>query len=371
MNVLQINKRYYPHVGGVENHVRILSTGLKNRADVRILCANEGPRTVVDTVDGLTVTRLANWYDRLSAPMAPSFITRLPDSRCDIHHVHFPSGLPEVALASRGVGKPIVVTYHSDIVRQKYLEKAFRPFAAKLLEKASRIIVGSPNLIHSSRLLGDAKEKCAVIPFGIDESGLEGTPEVMARVSRIRDSYDGKLVFFLGRLIYYKGVEHLIKAMQEIEGTLLIGGTGPLEGELKALARDLLVDAKVVFLGSISKEDHPAYYHACDVFALPSVAESEAYGLVQVEAHMCGKPVVSTDLPTGVPFVNQHEITGLVVPPGDDRALAEAINRLFEDDALRLRLGTQAKKRALAEFTASRMVDRTFELYTDLMEGRS
>ncbi|MCL5291376.1 MAG: glycosyltransferase [Actinobacteria bacterium] len=375
MKVLQINKLYYPHVGGVENHVRSLSVGLKDRADVRVLCANDGPRIAHDVVDGIEVTRLPNLYAGLSAPVAPAFLRRLPDGACDIQHLHFPSGFPEIALANAGrkVAKAIVVTYHSDIVRQKRLGRLFQPFAEKLLARADRIIVGSPNLIYNSRLLGQVKavkDKCVVIPFGVDPKAFEVTDQVARKVEGIKATYGDRLVFFLGRLIYYKGVDHLIRAMTEVKGMLLVGGTGPLEGKLKALAQEIGVADKVVFLGSITEDERSAYYRACDVFVLPSVEPSEAYGLAQVEAHMCGKPVVSTRLPTGVPFVNRDGVTGFVVPPADDKALARALNNLLDDEGLRLEMGERARERALAEFTIDRMVDRTIEVYSDVLSGR-
>ncbi|MHB0976079.1 MAG: glycosyltransferase [Candidatus Aquicultorales bacterium] len=369
MDVLLVNKLYYPHIGGVENHVRTLANGLTDKANVRVLCANTKRRSVVNDVDGLRVTRLPNWYGGLSAPVAPGFLAKLPDSSVDIQHLHFPSGVPEVAYAVKEMGGSLVVTYHSDIVRQKILGRAFKPFAEGMLRKAHRVIVGSPNLIDSSPFLQSIKEKCVVIPFGIDEREFEETPEVTRQAEAIRKKHGERLVFFLGRLIYYKGVEYLISAMKEVQGKLLIGGEGPLEVALKEFAQNLRIRDKVVFLGSIPEEERAAYYKACDVFVLPSIAPSEAYGLCQIEAHMSGKPVVSTNLPTGVPFVNKDGVTGYVVPPADDKALAEAITKLLDDDALRSEMGERAKERALSEFTASTMVGKIFELYEEVLKG--
>lgn len=374
MKVLQVNKFYYPHVGGVENHVRALAVGLRqkgNGVEVRVLCANEAPHTEKTAVDGIEVTRLASIPSGSSAPIAPAFLWKLPDRNCDVHHVHYPSGLPEIALAvsRRKVDGALIVTYHSDIVRQKYLDKAFRPFVAKLLERADRVIVGSPNIIDNSRLLAPVRKKCAVIPFGVDPEEFRLNGEVGEKAAKIREAHGDRLVFFLGRLIYYKGIEHLLRAMSEVDGVLLLGGTGPLEEKLKKTAREIGVTDKVAFLGSVPKGERCAYYKACDVFVLPSVEPSEAYGLTQVEAHMCGKPVVSTDLPTGVPFVNRDGETGFVVPPRDERSLAKAINRLLNDEKLRLEMGERARKRALSEFTVDKMVDRTLEVYSDALKN--
>ncbi|HZD59451.1 MAG TPA: glycosyltransferase, partial [Anaerolineae bacterium] len=301
-----------------------------------------------------------------SAPMAPGFVAQLRKTKSDIYHLHFPNPTGETAfLLARPEGK-LVVTYHSDIVRQKVLLKFYRPLLEKFLDKADRIIVSSPNLIESSPFLQKVRSKCRVIPFGISADWLALTPEVGNRASEIRRTYGPKIAFFLGRLIYYKGVDYLIRAMQHVEGTLIVAGEGELGPELRRLAEDLKVKERVIFVGTLSNEELAAYYHACDVFVLPSVESSEAYGLVQLEAHACGKPVISTNLPTGVPFANKDGVSGLIVPPRDSDALAKAIHKLF-DDELRTKLGRQAKERFEREFTSKAMVERVLEVYGEVI----
>ena len=134
------------------------------------------------------------------------------------------------------------------------------------------------------------------------------------------------------------------------------------------LARDAGVAGRVTFLPPTSDDELAAWYHAADVFCLPSVARSEAFGLVQIEAHAAGTPVVSTDLPTGVPYANLDGVTGLIVPPSDAGALAGALRRLLDDDELRARLGAQARARALREFTIPRMVDQTLQVYAEAVD---
>ena len=143
-------------------------------------------------------------------------------------------------------------------------------------------------------------------------------------------------MLFVGRLVYYKGLEYLIEAMRWVpDAVLVVVGTGPLRGRLQRLSEQWLgCPGKVVFLGAVAEHDLCAWYHACDVFVLPSVELSEAFGLVQLEAMACAKPVVTTDLPTGVTYVNQHGHTGLVVPRRNSRALAEAINILLDNRQL-------------------------------------
>jgi rhamnosyl/mannosyltransferase len=164
--------------------------------------------------------------------------------------------------------------------------------------------------------------------------------------------------------VYYKGVEVLIDAMTRLAGTLVLIGEGPLERELRRRVSDRGIEDRVLFPGRVEDDDLPAYYQAADVFVLPSVAKTEAFGVVQIEAMAAGVPVVSTNLPTGVPWVNQDGVTGFVVKPGDADALADAINRLLNDEPLRIRLGRNASSRARDLFSRDRMV----QTFRDIVE---
>jgi len=367
MKVLQVNKLYYPHIGGIENHVRILSTGLRNKIDVEVLVANERFAKAVEVIDGVKVTRVASLGRFSSTPVAPQFITQLKKMKSDVYHLHFPNPTGELSFLMASPKGKLVVTYHSDIVRQKNLLKFYKPFLEKFLDRADKIIAGSPNLIESSPFLQEVKDKCVVVPFGIPTDGLALTAAVEEKVASIRERNGSRIAFFLGRLIYYKGVEYLVKAMQNVEGKLIIAGDGELKPDLLELVKKLGIEDRVEFAGTLSDEEVAAHYHACDVFVLPSIESSEAYGLVQLEAHACGKPVISTDLPTGVPFVNKDGYSGIVVPPKDAQALSGAINKIFKDEELRKRLGTQAKQRFHEEFTSEVMINRILKLYEDVL----
>ena len=166
----------------------------------------------------------------------------------------------------------------------------------------------------------------------------------------------GPRLLFVGRLVYYKGLEVLLDAMSLCEGSLVIAGEGPLEGALRALVTEKRLGERVLFAGRVADADLPAFYQACDVFVLPSTARTEAFGVVQIEAMAAGKPVISTNLPTGVPWVNQDGVSGLVVTPGDRAALGEALRRLLDDGAFRQRLGEGARRRAQTMFSRERMV---------------
>jgi rhamnosyl/mannosyltransferase len=187
------------------------------------------------------------------------------------------------------------------------------------------------------------------------------------KVKTLRAQYGPRIILFVGRLVYYKGVEYLIKAMPEIEAKLILIGEGPLKKKLKEIVRSLSLWDKVVFQSPVPDSDLVAYYHACDVFVLPSVEITEAFGLVQLEAMACGKPVVSTALPTGVPFVNQHGKTGFIVPPRDHRALAQAINTLLSNPQLREQYGMYAKRRVEQEFNMKFITAKVMQVYKELL----
>jgi len=370
MNVLMVNKLYYPVIGGVENHIRDLATSISSVSDnvnVRVLTANTSGKTVEEIIDGIEVTKVANLVTVQSAPVAPSFPLWLRKLKSDIYHFHFPYPVGELAyLMARPPGK-LVVTYHSDIIRQKLLLSLYKPFLKSFLKKADRILVSSPNLIRYSPVLREYKDKCEVAHFGIELSRFEMNEQMKERIRQIKKEYPGKIVLFVGRLIYYKGAKYLVEAMEGINAHLIIVGEGPLENELKNLASELGISSKISFIGSVSDKDLPAFYHACDIFALPSIARSEAFGLVQLEAQACEKPVVSTDLKTGVPYANLDQVTGLVVPPKSKEDLSKAINQLLQDSALSKKYGEAGKKRVEEEFSKEAMAERVLQIYKETL----
>jgi len=301
-----------------------------------------------------------------AAPVCPAMVRMIRESDADLVHLHLPNPTAILAyIASRQPGR-LIVTYHSDIIRQKVLGAAFWPFLRHALKKASAIIVGSPNYIEASHVLAKFREKCVVIPFGIpfEEFQQENTEEI----ARIRDLYGKRIVLGVGRHVYYKGFEYLIRAMKNVNGHLLIIGDGPLRSDLEQEARSCGISERVSFLTDV--EDLRSYYQASDVFVLPSIARSEAFGIVQLEAMACGVPVVNTSLDSGVPFVSPHDLTGLTVPPEDSAALSDAINKLLDDPLLRERMGAAGRTRVEQEFSLKVMTRKTLELYGEVFGVR-
>ena len=360
LRVLHIGKFYPPHMGGIETHLQTLCERLTN-IDLQVLVANDGRDSVEEVVSGVRVNRLATQFAVKSASYCPELVAKIRSTPADIVHLHLPNPTGTIAyLQSRHPGK-LVVTYHSDVVKQRILGSLFEPILQTALRKASAILATSPDYLRSSASLQPHKSRCHVVPYGIPlDSFSQPDP---AKVASIRQLFGNRLIIGVGRLVYYKGFEYAIRAMRSIDAKLLIAGTGPLKTALEQEIRDCGVQDKVVLLGNIDNSEIAPYYHASKLFAFPSIARSEAFGIVQLEAMMAGLPVVNTSLDSGVPFVSQHGVTGLTVPPMDADAFANAANAILNDDVLHARFSQAARNRVANKFAAERMVTRTLSIY--------
>jgi glycosyltransferase involved in cell wall biosynthesis len=375
VRVTFVNKYYWPpHLGGIEHHLSMLASGIASREgmSVEAIVANEGPATVRERVGDVDVVRVGRTFAFASTPVAPAMpaiirAVAAAKQRPDVFHLHFPYPWGDTSWLMAGAPGPAVLTYHSDIVRQRVLGAAYRPISRRVLDRVDRIIVGSPPMIEHSAVLAPFAHKCRVVPFGIETDRFDPTPGTLARAAELRADHTRPIVLFVGRLIYYKGVEVLVRAMADTDADLVMIGSGPLEGKLREQAVSLGIADRVTFLAPVEDGELAAWYRAAHVFALPSIARSEAYGLVQLEAHASGMPVVSTDLPTGVPWVNRDGETGLVVPPGDAPSFASALRTLLADEALRARMGVRARERAVATFGVGAMVDATLAVYDEVL----
>jgi glycosyltransferase involved in cell wall biosynthesis len=360
-----VGKFYPPHMGGIETHLRALCAELRKSLDVEVIVANEDRARVEEILDGVPVYRMPTWLTLASSPLCPEMIPRLRAFRGEIMHLHLPNPVAVLAYLASGYQGRLIVTYHSDMVRQKVLGRAFEPFLHAALRRCAAIITTSPNYLESSSVLARHKQRCHVIPLGVRIEDFDHSDP--NAVSDILRQYGERLIVSVGRLVYYKGFEHLIRAMAHVQGTLLIVGKGPLDRSLAALASRLGVADRVHFLGKVDHDKLVACYHAAKLFVLPSVARSEAFGIAQVEAMAASLPVINTSLQSGVPFVSPHGQTGLTVPPGDPGALAAAINSLLSNPELRVSLGNAARSRAWQEFSLDAMTSRTAALYDSVM----
>ncbi|HVZ19663.1 MAG TPA: glycosyltransferase [Vicinamibacterales bacterium] len=368
MRVVHVFKDFYPPTtGGIEQHMHLLSTSLARHVDVTVLVPSRSPRTIEESIDGVHVVRTAEFGRYASAPLCPTMPVWLWRLRPDLVHLHFPNPMGDLTYLLSGWRGPLVLTYHADIIKQRRLLPCYQPVLRMLFGHVNRIIATSADYIASSEMLSAHRDKCTVIPLGIETGRLMLSDSDRQGVCELRREHGDRIVVFVGVLRYYKGLDVLVRAMTRVRGRVLIAGRGEERARLADLARTLGLADRVMLLGEVDDTQRRQLLHAADVVVLPSIDRCEAFGISQLEAMACGTPVVSTDLPTGVRHVNRNHVTGLVVPPGDERALAHSLDRLLGDAQLRRRLGEAGRQRVHEHFTADRMVDSTLRLYGEVL----
>jgi len=377
MKIVQTNKAYFPKVGGIETTITTLSEGLvKNcNLEVEVLTCNHkiSLRTINNVIKGVNVKYLPTYGFFHSLPLSPSYFLALSKYSGDILHIHEPFPLSDISLLLnkkiKKNFKKIIVSWHSDIIRQRWSLKYYGKYIIKFLEMVDQIIVSNPALIKNSDFLTQFSEKCVVIPIGVDISWANSESDNHSYLSYILPNQD-PLILSVGRLVYYKGFEYLIEAMQDIHNAqLIIVGSGPLEKKLRKMIFEKRLENRIKIIPELERDLLNSLFKRCDVFVLPSIKKSETYGIVQIEAMACGKPVVCTEIGTGTTFINQDRITGLVVPPENSDALSSALKRLLNDVSLRKLFGENAKRRAFNEFDDQKMVKKVYDLYRKLLEN--
>jgi rhamnosyl/mannosyltransferase len=368
--ILLFNKAYPPWPGGIERHVALLAEGLSARGwRVIVLCAGDHGFRYEERVERLCVRREANWGTLWSQPISPGLIREIGRIKPDLVHIHTPFPFGNLALLIRRPRCPLVVTWHSDIVRQWAARPLLVPLETFLLRRADAVIATSPALLEQSSCLPQYRQKCHIIPLGIDPRPfLSMEPPILKKAEHLRKSLPHPLAIFVGRLVGYKGLDVLLRAVKKAGNvSLLIAGDGPLRSDLEKQAERMGLTDRVRFAGHISDEDLPAYLSAADFFVLPSTSRNEAFGMCQLEAMAARLAVISTNLPGGVPWVNQHGKTGLVVPAGDIDALAEAMQILARNPDLCEQWGMCGQARVLELFTQEKCVILHEEVYRNLL----
>lgn len=374
LRILEVNKAYYPHVGGIETLVRLYSEelGRSYDADVKVLvCRDNRGKTVRQRINGVEVTRAASLGTYFKCPISFTFIRlfRKMAKNADVIHIHMPFPLADAAALLSGFKGRIVLSWHADIVKQKKLMLVYKPFMKWLLNRADAIAIATPGHYSGSDHLTDYGGKCRIVPYGIAPEKylcIERKPVLTEKCSDKRSVK----VFFTGRLVYYKGVDVLLKAFRRVKGCeLFIAGTGDLEPTLKEYARKKGLENKVHFLGFLSDHELKQAYADCDIFVLPSVEKSEAFGIVQLEAMIYGKPVINTLLPSGVPHVSLAGVTGLTVKKSDPAELADAINTLAANKELREILGKAAAERVCSQFNEKIALDSLYRVLSGKENG--
>jgi len=369
MHILQIYKDYFPVLGGIENHVKVLAEGLTARGHrCTVLVTNPTKKDEIIQKGNLTIIKAGRLVHLASTPLSLKmfwYARQLKD--VDIIHLQHPYPPGDLAALAVPNQPPLVISYQSDIVRQRFLLQIYGPLLQQTLKRASRLIASSPAYIESSPWLKPHAAKCIVIPPSVDPERF-AKPD-LAKVAALQQQYGAPLLLFVGRLRYYKGLHFLLEALPFLQNAahLLLVGTGPEEQRLKKQVEALGLSEKVHFLGEIADENLPNIYGAADIFVLPSHLRAEAFGIVLLEAQATGLPIVCTELGTGTSYITLHEKTGLVVPPADPRALATALDTLLASPLQRQKLGEAGRIRAKEEFSHAKLLERIEQLYLTLL----
>lgn len=368
IRVLEVNKAYFPHTGGIETLVKQYSEELDNFEVRTLVCRDGRGKTYSENINGVKLTRAGSLGTYFSCPVSLSFIRlfRKMSAKADIIHIHVPFPLADLTLLLSGYKGKVIVSWHSDVVKQKKLLTLYKPLLKYLLNRADCILTATEGHINGSEWLPEYRNKCKILPYGINPENYLNIKKIPFLTEKATSPNCIK-IFFTGRLVYYKGVDVLINAFRKVNYNceLFIAGTGVLEKQLKEKVCKYNMDDRVHFLGFLPEEQLKQAYADCDIFVLPSVERSEAFGIVQLEAMVYSKPVINTSLPSGVPYVSVHGKTGLTVQPKNSRQLAKAIETLCRNKTLREKFGQSARERVLTDFNQKYIIKKLSAIITD------
>lgn len=368
MRVLHFFKTYYPDTtGGIEQVMFQLSQGCRSLGvDGQVLTLSPNPVPERIQVADHEVVRVKENFNLASTGFSLTVFKRFKDmaAEADLVHFHFPWPMMDLVHFATRHGRPTVLSYHSDIIKQRTLLKFYAPLMNRMLGSMDRILVASPNYQRSSETLKPFADKTVVVPYGLDEAAY---PQVSAQCqARWQAQLPEKFFLFVGVLRYYKGLHTLLDALEGADYPVLLLGGGPQEQELRAQAERLGL-RNLRFLGRLDDEDKACLLQRCHAQVFPSHLRSEAFGISLLEAAMYGKPMISCEIGTGTTFVNIDGETGLAVPPENPPALREAMRRLWDEPGLAARFGAQARARFEKVFTAERMCAATVQVYKELL----
>lgn len=369
MRVLHFFKTYYPDTtGGIEQVIFQLCQGSRRLGvENKVLTISQNPSPARLQVADHQVVRVKETLNLASTGLSTRVFSQFKEmaAEADLVHFHFPWPLMDLVHFATGHGRPTVLSYHSDIVKQRTLLKLYGPLMKRFLKSMDRIVVASPNYLDSSEALKPFANKAVVIPYGLDQSAYpKASTETL---SRLQKSLPEKFFLFVGVLRYYKGLDSLLNALEGVDYPVVILGSGPNELELKAQAQKLQL-RNVLFLGRLGDEEKVCLLQMCYALVFPSHLRSEAFGISLLEASMHGKPMISCEIGTGTTYVNIHEETGLAVPPDSPVALREAMHRLWNNPEVTQRFGNNARARFQELFTADRMCERMVHVYNEVID---
>ncbi len=391
IRICHLAKYYAPFRGGIETHVQTLARAQKAAGhDVTVVCINHLDkngnnaayrtygRSARGTVEdcGVVVEKFPKYASLARFDFCGGLVKFLRDTadQYDVLHLHVPNPTLCIALVRAGVSVPLVVAYHSDIVKQRILRLPFRLVEEQVFSRTDRFIAASSSYALSSETLRPYSERVQVIPYGLDLTPyLEPSSRAVSFCEHLTAQHRGEPIWLcVGRLVYYKGFEFAIRALRLCRGRLVIVGNGPAKASLIQLATALGVANRIDWHEGLESDELVGAYLAAKAFWFPSIVRSEAFGLVQVEAMASGCPVINTSIQgSGVAEVSKHDVSGLTVPVRDAQAFAQAATQLADVPTLREKLSVGARTRAVQQFSLERMLKQTSALYESIIKEYS
>lgn len=369
MKVLHVFKTFYPDTaGGIEECIRMMAKStIASGDDARVLTLRAASQPRRLSFEGVEVIRAFRFADVASTGLSFEFIGELRRQAkwSDIIHFHYPWPMADLACLLGRIRRPYVVTYHSDVVKQKALLHLYAPLRDWFLRHASAVVATSPAYVNSSPVLSHLAVCPEVIPLGVGDCSKHLD---LSRQAHWRSQVGTDFLLFVGVLRYYKGLHFLVEAAKGFSGRIIVVGQGPEEAALKEQAQHLGI-SNVVFVGKVSEEDKWVLLSMARAFVFPSHLRSEAFGVALIEAAMMAKPMISCEIQTGTTYVNVHEVTGLSVPPADPLALRLAMQRMWDNAEMARQMGLRARERYLSLFTADRMGDAYQKLYLRILQA--
>jgi rhamnosyl/mannosyltransferase len=370
MRVLHVYKRSFPTtVGGIEVFIDNLSNHTnKLGVENTVLSLADIPQTKTVQVNTYDVVLAKQSFFVASTGFSWSAFKQYRElaASADIIHFYFPNPFSDLLYFFSPKKKPCLVTYQSDIIKQKNLLRIYKPLMKYFLGKMDRVIATTPKYLASSDVLQTYKDKVVTIPIGIPQPIVNEAAKEQTIIWKSK--LPEKFFLFVGALRYYKGLSFAIEASQKTGIPLVIAGGGGVEEELKAQAEKS--NAKDVhFLGFVSDDDKLSLLELCHGFIMASHLRSEAFGISLLEAAAMGKPLISCEIGSGTSYINEHETTGIVVNPASPSELAEAMETIYNDDKLAVSYGKAAFERYKALFTADVQAKKYIEVYNELIKS--
>ncbi|GAB7543361.1 D-rhamnosyltransferase WbpZ [Cupriavidus sp. 8B] len=356
-------------MGGIEQVINQIAKGSsKFGVKAEVLSLSSKPLPKIIELNGYLAHRAKLTAQIASTGFSISALSSFKNlaDQADVIHYHFPWPFMDLVHLTTKVRKPTLVTYHSDIIRQRFLLQLYRPLKRNFLSSVDRIVATSPNYLATSGVLKKYSDKVSVIPIGLDKEMYPTTTE--ARKEFWFRKFGRKFFLFVGVLRYYKGLHILIEAARGTDFPIVIVGSGPLEKELRRQASSL-GERDIHFLGHVTNEDKVALLTSCYGVVFPSHLRSEAFGVSLLEGAMYGKPMISSEIGTGTTFVNIAGETGLVVPPSDPFALRQAMQYLWDHPNVATEMGRRAEERYRRFFTGDMMAEAYVDLYNVLAKS--